>query len=95
MNDVRGYEGKIFFAREGENIVGMVVVINNVGWKNLWFFCCKEGRVIELVVSNKCHLNGIGKLLLNKMETYFINVGCKGSLIDVLMYNEIICNLEM
>jgi len=31
MNDVMGYEGKIFFAREGENIVGMVVVINNVG----------------------------------------------------------------
>ena len=37
----------------------------------------KRERIIELVVSNKCCPKGIGKKLLNKMENYFKEVGCK------------------
>lgn len=89
MNEVNKYEGKIFLAKELDSIVGLIIgVINNEDEKTYDFSAPKRGRVIELVVSNKCRSNGIGKQLLNKMESYFKEVGCKGVLIDVFAYNE-------
>lgn len=74
MDEVNKYEGKIFLAVEKENT---------------YDFCApKRARVTELIVSNNCRSNGIGKKLLNKMESYFEDVGCQGVLIDVFAYNE-------
>lgn len=41
----------------------------------------------ELVVSKNFQSKGIGQQLLDKMESYFKEVGCKGVLIDVFAYN--------
>lgn len=89
INEVNKYEGKIFLAKELNSIVGLIIgVINNEDENTYDFSAPKRGRVIELVVSNKCRSIGIGKQLLNQMESYFKEVGCKGVLIDVFAYNE-------
>lgn len=89
MNEVRICEGKIFLAKEADSIVGLIVgVINNEEEKNYSFSAPKRGRIIELVVSKKYRSKGIGKQLLNEMESYFGKIGCKGVLIDVFAYNE-------
>lgn len=89
MSEISKYEGKIFLAKELDSIVRLIIgVINDEDVKTYDFSAPKRGRVIELVVSNKCRSNGIGKQLLNKMESFFKENGCKGVLIDVFAYNE-------
>lgn len=89
MSEVKQYEGKLFLAVEEENVVGLIVgLINNEEESTYDFKAPKRGRVTELVVSKKCRSNGIGKQLLDTMESYFKDVGCQGVLIDVFAYNE-------
>ncbi len=89
MDEVNKYEGKIFLAIEKEKVIGLIVgLINNEKEKTYDFCAPKRGRVTELIVSKNCRSNGIGKQLLNKMESYFEDVGCQGVLIDVFAYNE-------
>lgn len=89
MNEINKHMGKIYLAKEANLIVGLIVgIINNETEKTYDFSAPKRGRVIELVVSEKCRSKGIGKQLLNKMENYFSEVDCKGVLIDVFAYNE-------
>ncbi len=89
MNEVNKYEGKIFLAVENEKVIGLIIgLINNEEESTYDFEAPKRGRVTELIVSNKCRANGIGKQLLDKMEKHFKEVGCKGILIDVFAYNE-------
>ncbi len=89
MDEVNKYEGKIFLAIEKEKVIGLIVgLINNENEKTYDFCAPKRGRVTELIVSKNCRSNGIGKQLLNKMESYFKDVGCQGVLIDIFAYNE-------
>lgn len=89
MNEVNKYEGKIFLAIDNEKVIGVIVgLINNEEESTYDFNVPKRGRVTELVVSKECRSNGVGNQLLDKMEKYFKEVGCKGILIDVFAYNE-------
>ena len=89
MSEVSKYEGKIFLAIENEKVIGLIIgLINNEEENTYDFKAPKRGRVTELVVSKECRSNGVGKQLLNKIENYFKEVGCKGVLIDVFAYNE-------
>lgn len=89
MDEVNKYEGKIFLAIEEGKAIGLIIgLINNEDESTYDFSAPKRGRVTELVVSKNCRSNGIGAQLLNKMESYFKSVGCKGILIDVFAYNE-------
>ena len=89
MDDVKQHEGKIFLAKELDSIVGLIIgIINNEDEETYDFSAPKRGRIRELVVSKKCRSNGFGKQLLNKMENYFKEIGCKGILIDVFAYND-------
>lgn len=89
VNEVNKCDGKIFLAVESENVIGLIVgVINNEDESTYDFKAPKRGRVTELVVSKKCRSRGVGKQLLNVIENYFKEEGCKGVLIDVFAYNE-------
>ena len=89
MKDVAKYEGKIYLAKDTYDIVGLVIgVINNEEIETYDFKAPKRGRVTELIVSKKYRSNGLGKMLLDKIEQYFKSVGCKGVLLDVFSYNE-------
>jgi len=90
ISTIKKYEGKIFLAMDNEMIVGAIFgVINNDNIDSYSFKAPKRGRVTELIVANDFQKNGIGKLLLDKMEAYFKSVGCSGVLLDVFAYNEV------
>lgn len=50
--------------------------------------CPNRGEITELIVSKNVRNNGIGNMLMNKMEDYFKSVGCEYVLVDVFAYNE-------
>ena len=83
MNKVSKYMGKILLAKNDDKILGLIVgLINNEDENTYDFKAPKRGRVIELIVSKNCRYNGVGKQLLDDMETYFKSIGCQGVLID-------------
>lgn len=90
MKEVNEKEGKIFLASENNFIIGLIIgVINNELEKTYEFSAPKRGRITELIVSKNNRTKGIGKALLNEMENYFKNIGCKAILIGIFSYNEI------
>ena len=50
--------------------------------------CPRRGEIIELIVTKKVRSKGVGKLLMDKIETYFKNKGCEYVLVDVFAYND-------
>ena len=89
MEEVQKCDGKILLYCENEKIVGLIVgLINNEETFDYDFKAPKRGRITELVVLKNCQGKGYGKKLLNSMEKYLINNGCKDILIGVFGYNE-------
>lgn len=78
MEKVKMQNGKIFLSIEDELVNGLIVgVVETVDEVDkLTNDCAKTGEVLELIVSKKNRGNGVGKILLNKMEEYFKNIGC-------------------
>ena len=75
--------------RENKKIIGLIVgVINNEETSEYDFQAPKRGRITELIVSKNCRAKGYGKILLNYMEKYLIESGCKDILLEVFGYNE-------
>ena len=50
--------------------------------------CPKRGEITELIVTKQIRSQGIGQLLLDKIEEYFKSIGCEYVLVDVFAYNE-------
>ena len=89
MDEVNKYNGKIFLAKDEEKVIGLIIgLINNEEESTYDFKAPKRGRITELVVSKNTRSSGVGTLLMEKMESHFKNVGCKGILLDVFAYNE-------
>ena len=87
--EVNKYKGKIFLAIDNNKVLGIVVgLINNDEIETYDFKAPKRGRITELIISTNYRKQGIGNKLLNKMENYFKEVGCKGVLLGVFSYNE-------
>lgn len=85
MEKVKMQNGKIFLSIEDELVNGLIVgVVETVDEVDkLTNDCAKTGEVLELIVSKKNRGNGVGKILLNKMEDYFKNIGCIRTNIEV------------
>ncbi|MGM9875902.1 MAG: GNAT family N-acetyltransferase [Bacilli bacterium] len=89
IDEVAKYQGKIFLLSDNNSIVGLIVgLINNDEIDTYDFKCPKRGRISELVVSSNVRNKGYGKILLNAMEEYLYNQGCKNILIGVFSYND-------
>ena len=89
IKEVNAYQGKIFLAID-KKVVGLIIgLINN---EDISTYDCKApklGRVTELIVKEEYRNNKVGKQLLQKMEEYFKEVGCKGILLNVFTNNKI------
>lgn len=85
MEKVKRQNGKIFLSIEDELVNGLIVgVVETVDEVDkLTNDCAKTGEVLELIVSKKNRGSGVGKILLNKMEDYFKNIGCIRTNIEV------------
>ena len=90
MKKVNTQEGKIYLAMENNLIIGLImgIVEEKDEIDKLTNDCAKTGSVIELIVKNNIRGNGIGKLLLEKIETYFKSINCKRINIEVFGPNK-------
>lgn len=90
LSEVKENNGKCYIAVDNGKAIGVIMgtIPPYDEYDYLDYKCPKRGEVIELVVSTNCRGNGIGKLLIEKMEEYFKSVGCKYVLIDVFSYNK-------
>ena len=89
LEEVKDNNGKCYLAIENDKAIGVIMgtIIKFDEYDYLDYKCPKEGEITELVVSKSVRGNGIGKLLVEKMEEYFKSVGCEYVLIDVFSYN--------
>lgn len=89
IKEVNAYQGKIFLAID-KKVVGLIIgLINNEDISTYDYKAPKLGRVTELIVKEEYRNNKVGKQLLQKMEEYFKEVGCKGILLNVFTNNKI------
>ena len=90
LEKVNENNGKCFLAINNDKAVGLIMgtIIKYDEYDYLDYKCPKEGEIIELIVSSKIRNKGIGKELMNRMEEYFKEVGCKYVLVNVFAYNK-------
>lgn len=90
MRKVKNQNGKIYLSVEDNIVTGLIIGIVEEPDEvdKLTNDCAKTGSVIELIVKNNTRGNGIGKLLLNKMEEYFKSINCKRINIEVFCPNK-------
>ena len=90
MRKVKNQNGKIYLSVEDNIVTGLIIGIVEEPDEvdKLTNDCAKTGSVIELIVKNNTRGNGIGKLLLNKMEEYFKSINCKRINIEVFGPNK-------
>jgi len=90
MQEVKENNGHIFLYQDENKIVGLVIgLINNEETDDVGFKVPKRGRVTELIVTSKCRSKGVGRKLLERMEQYLKDNGCKDILIGVFAYNDL------
>ena len=89
IEEINKYNGKMLLYTYHDEVIGLIVgIINNEEILEYDFKAPKRGRITELVVSKKYRNNGYGKKLLNAMEEYLTDIGCKDILLGVFGYNE-------
>ena len=90
LEEVKNNEGKCYLAVENDKAVGLIMghVRTYDEYDYLDYKCPRSGVVSELIVSKNARSMGIGKQLMQKIETYFKSIGCEYIFIDVFAYNE-------
>lgn len=90
LEEVKNNNGKCYLAIENGKAIGVIMgtIPPYDEYDYLDYKCPKRGEITELVVSKNSRGNGIGNLLLKKMEEYFKSVGCEYVIIDVFSYNK-------
>lgn len=85
MEIVKDNEGKIYLAIEDNKVLGLIMgsVIERELEDELTNTCEKAGEINELITTKDSRGKGIGKCLLNKIESYFKNIDCKKISIEV------------
>lgn len=90
MGKVKKQNGKIYLYIEDNVAIGIIIGIieEKDEIDKLTNDCAKTGSILELVVKNDIPGNGIGKLLLGKIEQFFKDVDCKRINIEVFGPNK-------
>lgn len=90
MGKVKKQNGKIYLYIEDNVAIGIIIGIieEKDEIDKLTNDCAKTGSILELVVKNDIRGNGIGKLLLGKIEQFFKYVDCKRINIEVFGPNK-------
>lgn len=90
LKDVNSNNGKCYLAIDNDNVIGLIMgtIPPFDEYDYLDYKCPKRGIITELIVTSKVRSKGVGQLLMNKLEEYFISQGCEYSLVDVFAYND-------
>lgn len=86
---IKQNKGKCYLYVEENKAVALIMGIVTLYEKNdyLDYKCPKRGEITELIVSKKIRAKGIGKLLMEKMESYFRSINCEYIKLNVFSYN--------
>ena len=87
INEINNENGKMFLLKLDEKIIGLIVGIVKNSINDYDFKTPIRGRITELIVTKDYQNKGYGKILLEYMENYLKEVGCKNILIEVFGYN--------
>lgn len=89
LKEIESHEGKIFVAEKDGEIVGCIFGIIPVDSKfdTLEGYPSKDGRILELIIRSQYRGGGIGKRLMEEMESYFRSKGCKAVHVGVFAPN--------
>ena len=90
MRKVMEQEGKIYLAVQDDKVIGLVMGCVDIKDEidKISNDCVKTGSVIELITSEQYRESGIGRALLNKIESYFSSIGCRRINIEVFGPNK-------
>lgn len=90
LEKVNNTNGKCYLAIENDKAVGLImgVIRSYDKYDYLDYKCPKSGEITELIITNRVRNQGIGNLLMKKMEDYFKSIGCEYVFIDVFAYNK-------
>lgn len=91
LRRVRMHQGVVFVAESSGRVVGWVAGIRLRQTKAdlLEYVPMRRARVIELFVDDAFRGQGIGTLLLSKIETYFRKRGCNRLELEVYAFNDV------
>jgi ribosomal protein S18 acetylase RimI-like enzyme len=83
--------GAIFVAEDSDRIVGFIagVVEQSTSEQELDSIPFRSGRVIELFVQSEFRRHGIGKALMERIEAYFVELGCDSIRLEVFEPNRL------
>ena len=90
LKEAKENNGKCYLALEENKVVGLIMgcIFPYDEYDYLDYKCPSRGEITELIVSNKVRSKGIGQALMNTLEEYFKNRGCKYVIVDVFAYND-------
>ena len=90
LEEVKNNHGKCFIAVDNNAVIGLImgIIRKYEEYDYLDYKCPKQGIITELIVSKNIRSNGVGQLLIKRMEEYFKNVGCEYILVDIFGYND-------
>lgn len=90
LNEVNSNNGKCYLAIKNNKVLGLIMgcVTSYDDYDYLDYKCPKRGEITELIVTKQIRSQGIGQLLIDKIEEYFKSIGCEYVLVDVFAYNE-------
>lgn len=90
LEEVKNNNGKCFLAIDNNSVIGLImgIIREYSEFDYLDYKCPKEGEITELIVSKNIRSNGVGQLLIDKLEEYFKSVNCEYILVDVFGYND-------
>jgi ribosomal protein S18 acetylase RimI-like enzyme len=91
LENVKNNNGKCYLAVDNDKAFGLIMgtITKYDEFDYLDYKCPKRGVINEFIVTKKVRSNGIGKLLIDKMESYFLSQQCEYVLVDVFAYNNV------
>lgn len=90
IQEMQQKNGKFYVAYDGEKLIGGIVGVHEENSPQLTVEQGERkcGRVSELFVEEEYRGQGIGKLLMEKMENYFRETGCDDIIIESIFPNK-------
>ena len=90
LKDVKENDGKCYLYIEDNKAIGLIMGYLR-RYDDIDYFdykCPKAGIISELIVTSKVRSTGIGRKLMEVMETYFKEKGCTHLFVDAFGYND-------
>lgn len=90
LEEVNNNDGICYLAIQDEKVIGLIMgcIVKYGEYDYLDYKCPRMGEITELIVSKNARANGVGQLLMDKIEDYFKRKNCEYIKVDVFAYNK-------